>query len=230
MSGWDLWLRQLDSGPHSIPFYLLHTERVTVLRICYNRAFHHYGCTPRGMVTVGVPEENIEDWFGRPYQDQTILPFNLASGIDLVSRPGFTAYSISIAEDFLSSVADRCQLPVSDCLSNARSAVFIPDSRAVRNLRSTLRALFLNRRLIRNVLDCLASAHSWRSTEGEHCWFRTLPTIGVSGTWVSLRATIGRYLESCLRRHWSGPAFDDQRPPAPFPKSSRWVTRRLKLV
>ena len=97
MSGWDLRFRQLDSGPHSIPFYLLHTERVTVLRIRYNRAFHHYGCTPRGMVTVGVPEENIEDWFGRPYQDQTILPFNLASGMDLVSRPGFTAFSISVA-------------------------------------------------------------------------------------------------------------------------------------
>lgn len=143
-SGWDLRFRQLDSGPHSIPFYLLHTERVTVLRIRYNRGFHHYGTSPPGMVTVGIPEEGMQDWFGRPYQDQTVLPFNQASGLDLVSQPGFTAYSISIVEEFLWSVADRCRLPVPECLSNAVSAVVIPDSRAVRNLRSALRGLFLD--------------------------------------------------------------------------------------
>ena len=144
MSGWDLMFRQLDPGPHSIPFYLLHTERVTVLRVRYNRGFHHYGCTPRGLVTVGIPEKGMRDWYGRPYHAQTILPFNPASGLDLVSRAGFTAYSISIAEEFLWSVAAKCQLPVADCLSNADSGAVIPDSPAVRNLRSAVRSLFLD--------------------------------------------------------------------------------------
>ncbi len=143
MSGWDLRFRQLDSGPHSIPFYLLHTERVTVLRISYNRGFHHYGCTPRGLVTVGIPEDGLQDWFGRPYQDQTILPFNLASGLDLVSRPGFVAFSISVSEEFLWKVASNYQIPVADCLSDATSAAILPDSRAVQNLRNALRRLFL---------------------------------------------------------------------------------------
>ena len=147
MSGWDLSFRQLDSGPHSIPFYLLHTERVTVLRVSYNRGFHHYGCTPRGLVTVGIPETGIEDWFGRPYHDEAILPLHQASGMDLVSRPGFSAYSISIAEEFLWSAADRCQLPVPDCLSDPASAAVIPDSTAVQNLRSAIRGLFLDNRV-----------------------------------------------------------------------------------
>jgi len=142
--GWDIDFRQLTPGPQAIPATVVAGNHVALLRMNLNRSYHQCAYPPRGTITFGVPEKGAEDWFGASYPDQSILPFNLASGVDMVSRGGFLAYTISFAEDFLWYVAETFQLPVADVLYAPSSGAFIPDSEAVQNLRFLIRSHFRN--------------------------------------------------------------------------------------
>jgi len=90
------------------------------------------------MLTVGLPMIGMNDWFGRPYQSGSILPFNHASGVDGVSHPGFEAFTISIAEDFLRDCSAAHRLPWPDHLSAPKSGTWIPNSRFARMVRRAM--------------------------------------------------------------------------------------------
>lgn len=140
--GWDIGFRQLDAGREFIPARLLAGDHVAVLRMTLNRGYHQCAYPPPGTITFGIPEQGVEDWFGATYPDQSILPFNQASGIDLVSREGFLAYTISFTEDFLRDVSDAFQLPLADILYRPSSGALIPDSQPVQKLRFLIRSYF----------------------------------------------------------------------------------------
>jgi AraC-like DNA-binding protein len=140
--GWEMDFRQLNPGPQFIPAAAVAGNHVAVIRMSLNRGYHQRACPPPGTITFGIPERGAEDWFGAPCPAQSILPFNLPSGVDMVSRRGFLAYTLSFAEGFLRDVAETCQLPVADVLVAPCSGAFIPDSQAVQKLRRLIRSYF----------------------------------------------------------------------------------------
>lgn len=141
LGGWDLDFRQLDAGPQSIPASVVSSSRVLVMRMRFNRGFHQRGNPPPGMLTFGLPVQGMTDWFGRSFNQKSIVPFNYASGVDGVSRPGFEAFTLSIAEDFLQEVSETFQIPVPDYLCVPKAGTYVPNSQPVEHLRRDLRCL-----------------------------------------------------------------------------------------
>lgn len=143
-TGGDFDFRQIDSGPQTVSASVLSGERIIVSKLGANRGFHQCGTPPHWALTFGLPELGMQDWFGRPYQEHSILPFNQVSGIDGVSKPPFEAYLISFGVDFVQEISTTYQLPVADDLFAPATGSFIPDSRQVRNMRSAVRGFFDN--------------------------------------------------------------------------------------
>jgi AraC-like DNA-binding protein len=141
LGGWDLAFKQLDSGPPTIPASVVVGGRLSVMSLEFNCGFHQTGWPPAGTVTVGLPEEGLQSWFGRPYQDQSVLPFNHASGVDGVSRRGFRAFTLSIDEKLIEEISSALQLAIPEHLFAPEPGSFIPDSAAVQRLRQGIRRL-----------------------------------------------------------------------------------------
>jgi AraC-like DNA-binding protein len=135
LGDWNLGFRQLEPGPQSILASVLDGKRITLMGMKFSCRFHQSGCAPPGKVTFGLPVHGMKDWFGRHYKEETILPFNYASGVDGVSRRDFEAYTMSIDEAFLREISDLHRLPVPDYLLNPLSGSYIPNSQSVQNLR-----------------------------------------------------------------------------------------------
>jgi AraC family ethanolamine operon transcriptional activator len=140
--GFEINFRQLDNARQNIPATILAGNHVTLLKMHFNCGYHQCAYAPSGAITVGIPEVGVEDWFSATYPDQSLLLFNQASGIDLVSRRDFRAYTISIGEGFLREVSHSFQLPLADSLVSPSSGGLITNSPAVQRLRCMLRSLF----------------------------------------------------------------------------------------
>ncbi|RLA19483.1 MAG: hypothetical protein DRQ56_05285 [Gammaproteobacteria bacterium] len=140
--GFEMDFRQLDSARQSIPATILAGSHVTLLKMHFNCGYHQCAYAPSGAITVGIHEVGVEDWFSATYPDQSLLPFNQASGIDLVSRRGFRAYTISVREGFLRGVSNSFQLPLADSLITPSAGGLITNSPAVQRLRCMVRSLF----------------------------------------------------------------------------------------
>jgi AraC-like DNA-binding protein len=142
MAGFDLGFRQLDSGPQDFPATLQLGEHMTLVHMRFNRAYHQLGSPPDGMTTFGVPLCRLRNWFGRDYEDSSILPFNVPNGIDGVSEPGFEAITLSVSDDFVRAVSENCQIPVADVLANPSSDTVIANSRPTQFFRFLLSSVF----------------------------------------------------------------------------------------
>jgi hypothetical protein len=68
------------------------------------------------MTTFGIPLRRLRNWFGRDYEDSSILPFNVPDGIDGVSESGFQAITLSVSDDFVRTVSRNFQVPVAEVL------------------------------------------------------------------------------------------------------------------
>jgi AraC-like DNA-binding protein len=138
LAGWNLDFRQLDPGAYAITASIVSSRRVMVMRVRSECGFHQTGGPPPGLLTFGLPVNGMKDWYGRPYVSGSILPFNHSSGVDGVSRPGFEAFTISIAEDFLREISASHQLPLPDHVSLPKAGASISNSRSARNLRQAM--------------------------------------------------------------------------------------------
>jgi AraC-like DNA-binding protein len=145
MAGFDLGFRQLDSGPQDIPATLQLGEHMTLVHMRFNRAYHQLGSPPNGMTTFGIPIRRLRNWFGRDYEDSSILPFNVPDGIDGVSESGFQAITLSVSDDFVRTVSRNFQIPVSEVLIEPSSNTYISNSRPTQFLRLLLSSLFEDR-------------------------------------------------------------------------------------
>ena len=129
-------------------------------RMSFDRAYHQLGSPPNGMMTFGVPLCRLRNWFGRDYEDSSILPFNVPSGIDGVSESGFQAFTLSVSKDFVSTVSESCQIPIADVLISPSTDTVIANSRPTQFFRFVLSSLFEDReaQLNREVEDELIVA------------------------------------------------------------------------
>ena len=140
--GFDMGFRQLTATPQNIDATIIAGKHIALLSMHFNCAYHQCAYAPPGAITLGIPEFGSTDYFGIPYPEGGILPFNHTSGIDIVSRAGFRAYTISIAEEFLQDISASTRLPLCErAYSPARDTIFI-DAPETANLRDSVRPLF----------------------------------------------------------------------------------------
>ncbi len=140
--GWDLGFRQLDPGDASVPAEAVMGEHWVLTRMRFGRRYHQLGQPPSGLITVGVPLTGLNDWFGRPYAQRSILPFNHPDGIDGTSERDFEAMTFSISECVVQEVASALQVPLPKILREPRSDSIVPDSNETRDFRALLRGVF----------------------------------------------------------------------------------------
>ena len=142
MAGFDLGFRQLDSGPQDFPATLQLGEHMTLVHMRFNRAYHQLGSPPNGMTTFGIPLCRLRNWFGRDYEDSSILPFNVPNGIDGVSDPGFQATTLSVSDDFVRAVSENYRIPVANVVSNPSGDAVIANSKSTQIFRFLLSSVF----------------------------------------------------------------------------------------
>ncbi len=142
VAGFELGFRQLDSGPQSTCATFRLGDRVTLVHMRFNRAFHQLGSPPGGMTTFGIPTYGLRSWFGGRYETSNILPFNLPDGIDGVSEAGFQAFTLSVKDDFVRTISERCQIPVVNVMAGPSTDTVIADSMPTRYFRFMLTSLF----------------------------------------------------------------------------------------
>lgn len=141
MVGFDMNFRQLTPGPQDVSYRILAGENAAILKMGFNRGYHQRAYHPPGRINLGIPDNGAEYWFGSRCQEQSIFPFNQASGIDVVSQPGFCAHSISLDEGFLQNVSETFHLPVAEHLYAPSPGEFIPNSLATQQLRQLINTL-----------------------------------------------------------------------------------------
>jgi len=141
--GWSLDFRQLDRGPLAADFFQVRSQESILLRVRFSRALDQRGSPPPGFLTFGILDDGVSGvrWCGREATDRTLLAFDTRSGFDAVSRPGFGAYTYSVAEERLARVAEMLEFPRFERrLGAARTFAASPISRFA-ELRGRLRVL-----------------------------------------------------------------------------------------
>ncbi len=122
-TGWCTEIRQLDLHAKPVPFSACNARTVTLLRVRFPNRVHQRGDPPAGRVTFGIPSAPQEDLKigGTPVTSETITCF--ADGLESVSEPGFSAYTVSLDADVLDASGQRLQ-PDED-------AAFLPETRQI---------------------------------------------------------------------------------------------------
>jgi AraC-like DNA-binding protein len=160
MLGWDLGFRQLDAGDAAIPASAVLGEHVVVTHLHLQRRYHQLGKPPSGQFSFGVPLSPMRDWFGRPYEAGSILPFHLADGIDGISDRNFEAMTFTVSNALVRDVAEACRLDPPDHLLNPKSGASLAPSTSVQALRRQLIGIITTqgRGLDRDAQEALAIA------------------------------------------------------------------------
>ena len=134
----DLGFRQLDFGPSPIDADILLGSRMSIVSMRFSRAYHQLGEPPAGMRAFGLPIHGFRSWYGRDYDELSILPFNIPDWIDGVSEAGFEAFTLAIDGDYVEEVAASFQIPIADILMTPTSGASIRNSESNQRLRRRL--------------------------------------------------------------------------------------------
>ena len=140
-AGFDTHFRQLTYGAQHIRARLRLGRQLTVVRMWFNCGFHQRGMPPGEMLTFGVPFTGMQDWCARPHAPGDWLNFNSDAGVDGVSRPGFTALTVSLSYELLESSAANVGLAVPTELLYPNSGAVIKASGRTRVLAESIQRL-----------------------------------------------------------------------------------------
>ena len=139
--GFELDFRQLSRGASRVPTTILQGTHGVVIDLQLNRGFHQRGIAPAGTVAIGIPRRGVRCWCDRHYTSDSLLPFNLSSGIDVVSQARFDASVLVFCQNYLCEIAAENRLALPEKLERPRSADVIGGSDASQLLRKRLQQL-----------------------------------------------------------------------------------------
>ena len=139
--GFELDFCQLSPGTNGVPTTILQGPHSIVIDLQLDCGFHQRGIAPAGTVAIGLPLRGVRFWCDRHYTANSILPFNLSSGINVVSQASFEAYVLVFCKKFLYEIAAENRLPLPEKLERPASADVIGDSMANQLLRKRLHHL-----------------------------------------------------------------------------------------
>lgn len=110
-AGWEVDFRQLGRGSEAVELKVVAAGSSTLLRVELGNTAHQRALPPHGYVNFGVPARpQAPGKFGRRVLDsETLTCFSPANGLDVVSCPGFTAYTLSFCDQRLIELAQSLQ-------------------------------------------------------------------------------------------------------------------------
>jgi AraC-like DNA-binding protein len=144
--GWAGDFRQLRPGRETVAADALLAPGVTLLRVSFGGALHQRALPPAGNVTFGIPcGPQAPGRMGRrPLESETVNCFDAAGGIDVVSKAGFSAYTVSFDEQLLAGAADRLGLRAGGGLEQCGGTQVWSEPATLAALRRLLFATFMH--------------------------------------------------------------------------------------
>ncbi|MEM7223517.1 MAG: helix-turn-helix domain-containing protein [Pseudomonadota bacterium] len=117
-SKWEVDFRQIEPGAMVTEVTVRPGAQVTLLEIAMDRAVHQAGCSPRDVVTLGLPlTPALRRWRGEESGSPGLLTFGSGADFEGVSDPDFVGLTVGVDAPFLSRIADRVGLPIQDELA-----------------------------------------------------------------------------------------------------------------
>ena len=140
----DLEMRQLDSGTPHARVAAMGTPGCTVMRLEYDRAYHQVGSTPPEVLSIGIPDSNVDDfrWCNKHATGDQIANFSLENGFDGTCGAGFAGVAFSIHQDLLQETMESLELNIDLATGPLGSEVWLHSEALGRELRLHARAAF----------------------------------------------------------------------------------------
>jgi len=142
--GWHADFRQLDHGAGQIDVRALQGGTVKIMQIALNNRVHQLAVSPQGYTTFGIPTgPQAPGRIGRrTLQSETLTCFHPASGLDVVSQAGFSAYTIAIETSRLIEAAALFEPYSQGDLDAMLGVQFLPHANHLAQLRETILSTF----------------------------------------------------------------------------------------
>jgi AraC-like DNA-binding protein len=107
--GYGADFRQISSSEKNHQVLQVMMDGVLMSRACFGCHVDQRGQTPRGLRTFALLEEGSPPmyWFGRSVGPEDLLVFPTHGEIEVISRPGFSTLTFSIAMDDLAEFFER---------------------------------------------------------------------------------------------------------------------------
>jgi AraC family ethanolamine operon transcriptional activator len=111
---WDIYFTQLNTGKIEAKISLLSSETFQVFRTSYNKAMLQNGSSPQNLITFGVPQNNLVEFFWRGYKisGNNILIYPLNGEISTESTAGFDVFGLSFLPDYIELVCEQLNYPL----------------------------------------------------------------------------------------------------------------------
>jgi AraC-like DNA-binding protein len=140
--GWDVDLRQLETGSPDLSIELLATPNVIIQHFHIPYAIHQRGLTPAGFTTFGlVFGESRLSWANRESSDAMLVDFNDPNGYDGASGPGFRGIAISVSNKIFSRYATLMGLQATSFIGSGQAYARSGSEEKLNHLQRYLRFL-----------------------------------------------------------------------------------------
>lgn len=141
--GWDLDWRQLDRGRLNANLIRVAGLGASIFHVAFDRSFLQLGGSPPGMLTFGLLGESVGEigWYGGRAAANNLLVFKSGGEYESVSRPDFSAHTLSFSEEHLDRVAALLDAPANLSAYRQGAIALHIDPQAFSDLRHRLRGL-----------------------------------------------------------------------------------------
>jgi AraC family ethanolamine operon transcriptional activator len=135
--GWDFDCQQLESGNMAAFAAAFGTPHCMAMRGEFSCGFRQVGSPPKGMVTLGFPDQEVDefDWCGKMARGGDIVNFSLENGFEGTTPAGFSGFAVSISEELLTETAASLGIGISSLKAIKQNSVWRGNHHASKELR-----------------------------------------------------------------------------------------------
>ncbi len=122
---WGLGFKQMECGKLNANLKVVRSLPTSIMQFGFNRRFYQQGQTPRGFQTFGIPGRETHDlkMYNRDIAPDMLLGFHPSGEFEGVSLAGFSGYTVSIAMNQLTHLAQILGIEITGNLLNDREHV-----------------------------------------------------------------------------------------------------------
>ena len=112
--GWEFEFHQLKAGRSPAELLQIGHPEFLLSNFFFEQPYHQRGCTAKDVLTVGLSQDGTDEVTtpDGTLQRNDILCFSSGRELNVISRPGFKGYSLSISNALLDEVAASCGIQV----------------------------------------------------------------------------------------------------------------------
>ena len=105
--GWHADFRQLKRGAENVDISVVQGNTTSLMRVGFQNTVHQIAGPPLGYTTFGLPvgPQRPGRLGRRSLESETLTCFSNINGLDVVSLPGFAAYTVALKSSRLAEVA-----------------------------------------------------------------------------------------------------------------------------